>query len=125
MVEKQERDPLTERIIGCCFAIHNELGMGFKEKVYQNALQLALEREGLKCNIEQAFNVCYQDKLVGTYRADMVVDDNVIVEIKAISGPMAKIFETQLLSYLRVSKIHVGLLVNFGNRKCQIKRLVV
>ena len=125
MVEKNKKDPLTERIIGCCFAVHTGLGPGFREQVYHNALKLALEQEGLKFETEQTFKVYYLDEVVGTYRADLVIESKVIIEIKAVVGFMPKIFESQLLSYLQASKIHVGLLVNFGNSKCFVKRYVV
>ena len=125
MIEKEERDPLTERIIGCCFEVHTTLGPGFREQVYHNALKLALKQEGLKYETEQTFDVHYSNEVVGTYRADLVIESKVIVEIKAVVGFMPKIFESQLLSYLKASKIHVGLLVNFGNRKCFVKRYVV
>ena len=121
----KENDPLTEKIIGCCFDVHTALGPGFKEQVYQNALKLALERKKLKFTTEQTFDISFLNEVVGTYRADLVVEDEVIIELKAVVGFMPKIFESQLLSYLKASKIKVGLLVNFGNRKCFVKRYVV
>ena len=124
MVDKKERDPLMERIIGCCFKVHTALGPGFREHVYHNALKIALEQAKLEFKTERVFDVYYSNELVGTYRADLVVEGDVIIQIKAVVSFMPKIFESQLLSYLKASKIHVGLLANFGNRKCFIKRYV-
>lgn len=120
----KNNDLLTERIIGCCFNVHRELGPGFNERIYHNALQLSLIRAGLEHQNEKEFNVFYQNKQVGNFRVDLVVENKVIVEIKSLSGNLPTIFASQLLSYLKASKLHVGLLVNFGNKSCQIKRLV-
>ena len=116
---------LTKRIIGCCFKVHKELGPGFIEKTYHNALILAFEQEGVPYQTEKEYEVLYLNKKVGNFRLDLVVDNNVIVEIKALSCHTPQVFEYQLLSYLKSSKLHIGLLVNFGNKSCQIKRLVL
>lgn len=121
----EERDPLTERIIACCFKIHSELGPGFNEKIYHNALQVALKDAGLKYDTEKEFSVFFQDKKVGSLKLDLMVQDEVIVEVKAITGNIPDVFKYQVLSYLKVSKLDVGLLVNFGNKSCQIKRLML
>ena len=120
----KDRDPLTERIIGCCFKVHTTLGPGFNEKTYHNALKLSFDQEGLRYQTEKEFKVFYLNTLVGNFRADLLVEDKVIVEIKALSGNIPAVFEYQLLSYLRASGIHIGLLVNFGNKSCQVKRLI-
>ena len=121
----QDKDLLTERIIGCCFRVHRELGPGFNERTYHNALRLALKQEGLKYQTEKAFKVSYQGISVGDFKADLIVEDKVIVELKALTGNIPNVFEAQVLSYLKASGLKIGLLVNFGNRRCQIKRLVV
>ncbi len=69
-----ERDPLTERIIGCCFAVHSYLGPGFNEKIYHQALKLAFEKEGLKYKTEKEYQVSFMDKPVGKFRVDLVVE---------------------------------------------------
>jgi GxxExxY protein len=120
----KDRDPLTERIIGCCFKVHGELGPGFNEKIYHNALKLLLEQEELRYQTEKNFEVFYLNKRVGVFRADLVVENKVIIEIKSLTGNFPVVFEYQLISYLKVSGLHVGLLVNFGNKSCQIKRVV-
>jgi len=120
----KNKDPLTERIIGCCFKVHRELGPGFNEKIYHNALKLSFDQEGLRYQTEKEFDVSYLNKRIGNFRVDLVVEDKVIVEIKSLAGNVPKVFELQVLSYLKASGLHIGLLVNFGNKSCQIKRLI-
>ncbi len=120
----QCEDGLTRRIIGCCFKVHSEVGPGFNEKIYHNALRLSFEIEGLKYQTEKQYTVLYQEKKMGDFRVDLIVDDQVIVEIKALTGNVPVVFQYQLLSYLKAAHLHTGLLVNFGNKSCQIKRLV-
>ena len=121
----QEKDILTEKIIGCCYKVHNELGPGFNEKIYHNALKLTFKEETLEYQTEQYFDVSFQGNSVGNFKADLVVDNRVIVELKALAGNIPKIFESQILSYLKASGLKVGLLINFGNNKCQVKRYAV
>jgi GxxExxY protein len=120
----KEKDQLTERIIGCCFKVHRALGPGFNEKIYHNALKLLFDQEGLRYHTEKEFDVFYLNKKVGSFRADLVVEDEVIVEIKSLAGNIPTLFQNQLVSYLKASGIHTGLLINFGNKSCQVKRLV-
>ena len=118
------KNPLTEKIIGCCFKVHRELGPGFHEKIYHNALKLALREMDLTYQTEKLFKVFYQDVSVGSFKADLMVEDKVIVELKSLTGNIPNIFESQVLSYLKAPGLKIGLLENFGNRKCQIKRLI-
>jgi GxxExxY protein len=117
------KDQLTERIIGCCFQVHRELGPGFPEKVYRSALTAALKAANLSVECEQRFSVMYQQRTVGEFRVDTLVERRVVVEVKAITGLMPKVFAAQLLAYLKAANIPVGLLVNFGNASCQVKRM--
>jgi len=121
---KREITQITERIIGCCFKVHNELGPGFKERIYHNALKLFLEEEGLKYKTEKVFDVNINGKKVGSLKLDLIVENKVIVELKAVVGYVPDVFKYQVLSYLKVSGLDVGLLVNFGNKSCQIKRFI-
>lgn len=121
----EEKDPLTERIIACCFKVHNELGPGFSEKTYHGALKIVLEEKALKYETEKEFPIYFQDKKVGSLRLDLVVESKVVVEAKALTGNIPDVFKYQVLSYLKVSNLSVGLLVNFGNKSCQIKRFVL
>lgn len=121
----RQGNKLTERIIGCCFKVHRELGPGFNERIYHNALKALLDQEGLQYRTEKEFEVFYLNKKVGSFRADLVVENEVIVEIKSLAGNIPALFEYQLLSYLKASKLHLGLLINFGNKSCQIKRVLL
>lgn len=124
-MKTEQGDPLTEKIINCCFKVHSVLGPGFNEKIYQNALQLAIKEAGLECDTEKEFPVFFQEKKVGRLKLDMIVQDKVIVEVKAVTGICPEVFKYQVISYLKVSDLKVGLLVNFGNKSCQIKRFMV
>tara|TARA_B100000315_G_scaffold150257_1_gene138944 strand:+ start:3104 stop:3472 length:369 start_codon:yes stop_codon:yes gene_type:complete len=119
-----ENDPLTEKIIACCYKVHSELGPGFKEKVYNNALKLEFDQEEIDYETEKQFGVCYHNKKVGKLIVDLIVESKVIIEIKALTGKVPSVFKYQLLSYLKVSDLKVGLLINFGNKSCQVNRFV-
>lgn len=123
--DKINKDPLTARIIEACFSVHNDLGPGFIERIYASALKVALEKAKLQFVTEKEFCVIYESKNIGKFRVDFFVEDKVIVEIKAVEGKMPKIFESQVISYLKASGIKVGLLVNFGNRSCEVRRLMI
>ena len=125
MIMEKPKDPLTEKIIACCFRVHNELGPGFAEKIYHKALMIAFEDAGLAYEAEKTFDVFFQDKKVGAFRLDLLVEGKVIVEIKAVTGNVPEVFKYQVLSYLKASGGHVGLLINFGNKSCQLKRFVI
>ena len=120
----EESHSITKRIIGCCFEVHKEIGPGFNEKIYHNALKLLFEQKGHWYETEKEFEVFYLNKKVGSFRTDLIVENQVIVEIKALAGNIPTVFEHQLIAYLRASGLHVGLLINFGNKSCQVKRVV-
>jgi len=115
-------EALTEEIIYWFYQVHNKLGFGFLEKVYKNALYLELTDAGLKCETEKPINVYYNGKVVGVFYADIVVDDKVILELKAVES-MCKGHEYQLINYLKACELEVGLLLNFG-KKAEMKRLI-
>ena len=124
-MENYEKDFLSEKIIGFCFKVHNELGPGFPEKIYHNSLVVLLKDEKVNFETEKEFDVYFNDKKVGKFRCDLVIDGKLIVELKSVEGYMPKIFMSQLLSYLKATSIKTGLLINFGNRSCDVKRLSV
>jgi GxxExxY protein len=106
-------DELTRRIIGCAYSVHNELGAGFLEKVYENALRLELEADGLRVRQQAPLAVRYRDQVVGEYFADLLVEDCVICELKAVDS-LTKTHETQLVNYLAATGFDTGLLINFA-----------
>ncbi len=119
------QDPLTERIIGCALAVHRELGPGLLEGTYEAALCIELADAGLKFQRQVIFPVLYKGRNIGEYHMDLIVEDAVVVELKSVERFDA-IFEAQLITYLRVAKKKVGLLINFNSRllKDGIKRYV-
>ncbi len=122
--DESDRDPLTAKIIKACYQVHRQLGAGLAERIYVNALKIELTNLGLQYVTEKEFVVKYQSQNVGKFRVDLLVEDKVIVEIKAVEGKMPKIFESQVISYLKASGLNVGLLINFGNRSCEVRRLM-
>ena len=114
---------LTESIICCFFTVYNTLGYGFLEKVYENALVEELSLRGLNVKAQVPVNVFYKNKCVGNYFCDLLVDDKVIVELKAAKTLMPD-HEAQLLNYLKATEVDVGLLLNFGT-KPEVKRRVL
>ncbi len=114
---------ITGAILCAAFQVHNTLGSGFLEKVYENALALELARLGRKVAQQVSISVFYRDQIVGEYFADLLVDDKVIVELKAAKDLVSE-HEMQLLNYLRATRIEVGLLLNFGT-KVKYKRKVI
>ncbi len=125
MIKGKDQDPLTEKIIGCAYKVHSELGPGFNEGIYHNALKVAFEEKKLKYQTEKSFNVSFQGRHVGRLRLDLIVEDEVVIEIKALTGNIPALFELQILSYLKASGHRVGLIMNFGNKSCQVRRLMV
>jgi len=113
----------TETIIGAAFEVHQELGYGFLERVYQRALQVELIRRGVAAEIERRIQVQYKGVVVGDYDADLIVADSVAVEIK-VNPQYDKRDEAQLLNELKATGLKVGLLINFGRNKVEYKRLV-
>jgi len=115
---------ITYAIIGACMEVHRILGPGFLESVYQTALAHELELRGISINEQARLQVAYKDIVAGEYRADFVVDDKVIVEIKAVSQ-LTEIHEAQLINYLKATGYKVGLLINFGASSLEhIRRIV-
>jgi GxxExxY protein len=113
----------TEKIIKCAYQVHNELGCGFLEKVYKNALIIALREIGLTVEEEVPIKVCFHRQCVGEYFADILVQGSIILEIKAVEC-LIDIHEIQLKNYLRATGIELGLLINFGE-SVEVKRKFV
>ncbi len=113
---------LTTKIIQCAYKVHNTLGFGFLEVIYQNALLIELIKAGLQADKEKKIQVYYESQLVGEYMADIIVEDKVILELKSVKD-LHPAHEAQLINYLKATGIEVGLLINFGER-VEIKRKV-
>jgi GxxExxY protein len=115
---------LVGQIVGAAFEVHNILGYGFLEKVYENSMLVELAKRGVKVEAQTTLKVKYKEAIVGDYVADLIVDDKVIVELKA-EQTYNKQHEAQLLNYLKATGLKVGVLINFGRTKCEFKRLVM
>ena len=115
---------LTYQIRGAVFEVNRILGSGFLEKVYEKALIIELLVRGLRAESQVPIEVIYKGEVVGEYFADIVVEDQVIIELKAVEQ-LQKIHEAQLLNYLKATGYKVGLLINFSHPKAEIKRFIV
>lgn len=113
-------DAITERVIGCAYTVHNTLGPGFQEKVYENAMVLELQANGLIVSAQEPIEVKYRGQIVGVYLADLLVERILIVELKA-ALLIAKEHEVQLVGYLAATGLDNGLLINFG-RSVEVRR---
>jgi len=116
-----EDEALTQRIIGCAMAVHRTLGPGFLESVYQKALAYELQRAGLKTCCEHPIQVTYDGIPVGDFSADMLIEDRILIENKAVQNLCAA-HEVQLVHYLTATGVETGLLINFGAESLQFKR---
>ena len=122
MAEEYLHSKLTEELIGVFYEVYNELGFGFLEKVYQNAMYLELKNRNYFVEAQKQINVSYKDIIVGEYFADLSVNRCVIIELKA-SEVLVQENELQLINYLKATEIEVGLLMNFG-KKPEIRRKI-
>lgn len=115
---------LTGKIVRALHEVHDTLGPGYLESIYQNALVTELEEMGLKCEKERIVEIFYHNKKVGEHRIDLTIEDKVIVELKAIAE-FHPVHQAQVISYLKATGLEVALLVNFGKNKVDYKRLVL
>ncbi len=122
MINNYQHSDITEKIIKSFFNVYNKLGYGFLEKVYENSMIIELSKLGLNAKKQFPIQVFYDDNNVGEYFADILVEDSVIVELKAAENLIPE-HEAQLVNYLKATDIEVGLLLNFG-KEPQFKRKV-
>ena len=114
---------LTAKIIDCSYKVHRKLGVGFLESVYQNALMIELAKSGVQAEREKRILVDYDGQVIGDFIADIVVEEKVILELKAVKQ-VHPVHETQLVNYLKATNMEVGLIINFGEQ-VEIKRKVL
>ena len=119
-----DTNKLTYQINGAIYEVNKVLGHGFLEKVYENALVVELGLRGLEAKSQVPINVVYKEQVAGEYFTDIVVENEVLLELKAVES-LKKIHEAQLLNYLKATGIQIGLLVNFKHPKAEIKRMVL
>jgi len=115
---------LSYKIIDLALEVHNELGCGFLEKVYENALMILLDREGIPARQQAPADVYFQGKVVGQYFADILVDGKLILELKTVDA-IGNVHKAQILNYLRATGLKLGLILNFAKPRFEYKRLVL
>ena len=120
----EDLNVITEKIIGCAFIVGNSLGCGFLEKVYENALAHEMRKAGLDVSQQNELRVLYDGIEVGKYETDLLVEGSVLVELKAVRD-LNDVFRAQCMNYLRATGHRVCLLINFGNPKVEIKRIII
>ena len=113
---------MTEKVIGFAYTVGNSLGAGFLEKVYENALIYELEKAGLKVEQQKPIKVYYKEVIVGEYMADLLVNDCLLIELKAVQD-LEEVFYAQCLNYLKATGLEVCLLINYGKPEVQIRRV--
>ena len=118
-----EHKEITEKIIGCAYKVYNQMGSGFLESVYEKCMMIELKGLGLDAEAQKPIKVYYDDVIVGEFMADIIVNGSIILELKAIRK-INKIHEVQLVNYLVATRQSLGLLLNFGDEKIEVKRKV-
>ncbi len=118
-----EYEKVTETIIGCAYRVYNKMGFGFLESVYEKCLLIELRKAGLDTETQKPITVYYEGEVVGEFVADIMVNNAVIIELKSVRR-IIKAHEVQLVNYLVATGKPVGLILNFGERKVEIKRKV-
>lgn len=119
-----ETNQITEAVIGAAYKVSNTLGSGFLEKVYENALAIEIRKNGLSAAQQHPINVKYENAIVGEFIADLLVQAEILVELKTVKAP-DEIHLAQCLNYLKATGLRVCLLINFGNPKIEIKRVIL
>jgi len=118
-----EYEEITEKIIGCAYQVYNRMGFGFLESVYEKCLMIELRKQGLKAEEQKSVTVRYDDEIVGEFKADILVEDEIIVELKSVRN-LSVIHEAQLVNYLVATGKSLGLLINFSEKKVDVRRKV-
>lgn len=121
--EEYQYSDLTEKIIGCAMKVHSTLGNGFQEVIYQRALAIELEKASVLFVRELEMPIYYEGIDIGTRRADFLIEEKVMVELKAVAQ-LEKVHLAQALNYLQAYKLEIGLLINFGNTRLEFRRLI-
>jgi GxxExxY protein len=115
-------EELTSKILEACFQVSNELGAGFVEAVYHNALLISLREKGLEAESQAPMSVAFHGNVVGQFFADILVEKKIILELKAVTE-LSAVHQAQVINYLKAAQLDIGLLVNFGRPKLEYRRL--
>ena len=122
--EQYKHSEITKKIIGCAMKVHSTLGNGFQEVIYQRALAIEMDKQGLSFKRELEMDIYYDNEHIGTRRVDFFVEDKIMVELKALVN-LEQVHLAQALNYLEAYKIEIGLLINFGSTSLQFKRMTI
>jgi len=122
-MERMQFEELTEKIIGCAYQVYSRMGFGFLESVYEKCLLMELNKVGLHAQAQQPITVHYKEAAVGEFVADILVQETIVVELKSVRR-LALAHEVQLVNYLVATGKPIGLLLNFGEQKVQVRRKV-
>jgi GxxExxY protein len=114
---------VSRSVIGAAFRVANSLGVGFLEKVYENALAIELRLSGHGVEQQRAIDVRYRGEIVGVYQADLLVDECLVIELK-VAESLSRVHKAQCLNYLRATGLHTGLVINFGRPRLEIHRIL-
>ena len=117
-----KHEDLTHKIIGCAMKVHSTLGNGFQEVIYQRALAIEFEKQGLAYQREMGMSIYYEGVNIGTRRVDFFVEDNIMVELKALTE-LEDVHLAQAMNYCQAYNLPIGLLINFGSKSLQFKRV--
>ncbi len=123
LVQDSTGNDLTYRIIGAAMAVHNAIGSGYKEEIYEKALDVELKQRGIGLQRQYPVEILHENIPVGLFYLDFLVEDQVVVEVKAFSHQLTNDEIAQVVNYLKATKTTVGLLFNFGRRKLEYKRI--
>lgn len=123
MDEQYKYSEITEKIIGCAMKVHRTLGNGFQEVIYQRALAIELGKQGLRFVREQEMPIFYEEHEIGTRRVDFFIEQKIMVELKALTA-LEDVHMAQTINYLEAYGMEIGLLINFGGKSLQFKRVV-
>ena len=121
--KRKHLDRVTAKIIGAAQRVSSALGIGFLEKVYENALAIELRKGGVLVKQQPLLKVFYEGEIIGEYAADLIVENEIVVELKAVRA-LDNVHQAQCMNYLRATKLKVCLLLNFGTSRLQVKRIV-
>lgn len=114
---------LSYRVMECAYEVHNVLGPGFPETIYEEAMVRELKRRQISHETQKRVEVSYKGEKIGEFRLDLIIENKVILELKAV-GELSKLFEAQLYSYLKATQLKLGILINFGSRRVESRRVV-
>jgi len=121
--DKYYKSDITAKIINCAYKVHNFMGTGFQEVIYQRALKIEFEELGLSFEREKEMMIFYKELEIGERRVDFLVDGDIMVELKALSK-LEDVHIAQLMNYIEAYKVRIGLLINFGAKKLEVKRFI-